>query len=265
MRDLNGKVALITGASAGIGYVSAVAFARRGVHVAVTARDVERLRALESEIAALPAPHGELLAIGADVRDTTSMQSVVSQTVTRFGRLDILVANAGIGQRGALVDATWNDLDTVLRTNLDGVLHSVRAAVPEMRKQGGGHIVIISSVVATMITPYTAIYSASKAAVSSLARSLRYELESEQIGVSDLLVGRTGTAFNENRLGAKGYSARAPRLPVMTPEFVAEAIVRAVEHNQGTVALRWFDRLVIWASAFVPHVVARRAARQYKT
>ena len=256
---------MVTGASSGIGYATALAFAKRGAHVAVTARRVERLAALEQAIAALPAPHGDCLAIPADVCDGDVMQSVVAQTMARFGRLDVLVANAGIGQRGALVDAKWEDLDAVVRTNVDGVLHSIRAAVPAMRQSGGGHIVIVSSVVYNMITPYAAIYSASKAFVSSIARSLRYELEPDRITVTELLVGRTQTEFQQRRLGNKGYADKAPRIPVMTSERVAEGIVRATERRSKTVVLRWFDRLILLGNLLLADYVARRAMRQYRT
>lgn len=258
--ELTGKTALITGASSGIGYATALAFARRGVHIVVTARTLERLEALVSAVGSLPAPHGEILPLAVDVRDSAA----VDVAVQRFGRIDILIANAGVGQRGSLIDSPLEDIQAVFRTNIDGVIFAVRAAVPLMRQAGGGHIVIISSVVANMITPYTASYSASKAAVSSLARALRYELEADHIGVSDLLVGRTATEFNVRRLGAAGYADRAPRLPMMTPEYVAERIVRAVERNHGTVTLRPFDRMIVLINQFLPKLVARRALRQYK-
>lgn len=258
--QIQGKVVLITGASSGIGYAAALAFANRGASVAATARTLERLQPLvQAGVGVIP-----ILPIEADVRDQAAIEAAVAQTVAHFGRLDILIANAGIGQRGGLIDSPLEDLESVLRTNIDGVIYAARAAVPQMRQQGGGHIVIVSSVVANMITPYTAVYSASKAAVSSLARALRYELEADHIGVTDVLVGRTGTAFNRNRLGAKGYADRAPRLPVMTPEFVAQGMIRAVERNAGTVTLRSFDRLIIWINQFLPQVVARRALKQYK-
>ncbi len=262
--ELAGKVALITGASSGIGYATALALAARGVHVVGTARQEDRLRGLIEAVNALPNPHGDVLTFTADVSLVADMHRVVSAAVERFGRLDILVANAGIGHRGSIVDAAWCDLETLLRTNIDGVLHSVRAVVPEMRKVGGGHIVIVSSVVAPMITPFAAAYSASKAFVSSIARALRYELEADGIGVSDILVGRTATAFNQKRLGDAGYGSNASRLPMMSAEYVAVGIVRAIERNQGTVILRWFDRLIVWVSTFLPHLLARRAMRQYK-
>lgn len=259
------QVVLITGASSGIGYATALAFARRGAHVAVTARRTERLVELEQAIAALPAPHGDCQTFAADVTDAEAMQSVVAQTVERFGRLDVLVANAGVGQRGALADSKWDDLDAVVRTNVDGVLHSIRAAVPAMRQSGGGHIVVISSIVYNMITPYAAIYSASKAFVSSIARSLRYELEPDHITVTELLVGRTKTEFHQRRLGSAGYADKAPRIPVMSAEQVAEGIVRATERRSKTVVLRWFDRLILLGNLLVSDYVARRAMRQYRT
>lgn len=259
------QAVLITGASSGIGYATALAFAKRGAHVVVTARRAERLAGLEQAIAALPAPHGECLAIAVDVCDGEGMRAVVAQAMGRFGRLDVLVANAGIGQRGALVDAKWEDLDAVVRINVDGVLHSVRAAVPAMRQSGGGHIVIVSSVVHNMITPYAAIYSATKAFVSSIARSLRYELESDHITVTELLVGRTRTEFHERRLGNKGYADKAPRIPVMTAEYVADGIVRATERRSKTVVLRLFDRLILLGNLLLADYVARRAMRQYRT
>src|SRR5690606_36240833 len=122
---------------------------------------------LEAAVAALPEPHGELLVISADVRDAEAVRRAVEQTVARFGRLDVLVANAGVGQRGGIVDSDWEHLETLLRTNIDGVLHSVRAAVPAMRASPplesgeGKQILVISSVVANMIAPYAATYSAS--------------------------------------------------------------------------------------------------------
>ncbi len=258
------RVVLITGASSGIGYATALAFAKRGDHVVVTARRVDRLAELERAINVLPS-HGEILSIAADVADRAAMQNAVDQAVARWRRLDVIVANAGVGQRGSLIDSTWEDLETLLRTNIDGVLHTIRAGVPVMRQAGGGHIVLVSSVAANMILPYAATYSASKAFVSSIARSLRLELEADNIGVSDMIVGRTETEFNEKRLGHSGRAAKAPILPVMTAEHVAEGIVKAVDRRQKRVILRPFDWLVVLGTMLVPGWIGRRALRQYKT
>jgi NADP-dependent 3-hydroxy acid dehydrogenase YdfG len=165
------KVVFITGASSGIGYAASLEFARRGYHVAGTARRTDKLEALQAEINKLPGmEHGDFLPLKADVRDQAELHAAVQQTVTHFGRLDVLVANAGVGHRGSLVESNWEDLEILLRTNIDGVLHSVRAAVPVMKE--GGQIVMVSSIVYNMTTPYTAVYAASKAFVSSIAKSL---------------------------------------------------------------------------------------------
>lgn len=259
---MNERVALITGASSGIGYAAALAFARKGTHVAAVARRTERLAALEQAVKALPPPHGDLLPAAADVRDSAAMQEAVRQTVARFGRLDVLVANAGLGHRGSVVEADWNDLETLLQTNINGVLHAVRAAVPAMRQTGGGHIIIISSVSYNLVSPYAAVYAASKAFVSSLARSLRLELEADHIRVTDFLVGRTATEFNENRLGEGKRTGQG--VPTMSADRVAAAIVRAVGTNQKTVTLRFFDRLVIWGNILAPGIMGQLARRQYR-
>lgn len=229
----------------------------------VVARRAQRLAELVREIAAIPAPHGECLLLNADVTDRAAMADAVAQTLARFGRLDVLIANAGIGQRGRLVDAEWDDLETLLRTNIDGVLHSVRAAVPAMKR--GGQVVIVSSIAGATVTPYTAAYGASKAFVSSLAHSLALELEADGIGVTDLVLGPVATEFNQKRLGAKGYGANARKLPTLTAEQVANGIVKAVERRTRTAYLRPFDRLVVWISKFLPDVIGRQALRRYQT
>lgn len=257
------RVALITGASSGIGHATALAFARRGTHVIAIARREERLAQLGREFASLPAGHGDILAVVADVTHPASIQVAVQRGVERFGRLDILVASAGVGHRGNFVDASWADIETLLRTNIDGVLHSIRAAVPVMRTTGGGHIVVVSSVVANMTSPYAATYAASKAFVSSIARSLRLELEPDNIWVTEMLVGRTQTEFSEKRLGKPGRSS-GRFVGSMPAERVAEAIVKASTRRRKTVILRWIDRLVVLGNILVPDLIGRLAMSQYK-
>ncbi len=264
MNDLRAKVAFITGASSGIGYATALEMARRGLQVAATGLSLEALAPLQGAVVALPGPHGELLTLAADVRDAGALHEGVAATIARFGRLDVLVANAGVGQRGSIADSDWADLETLLRTNIDGVLHSIRACVPAMRAQGGGRIILISSISAGVPMPYAATYGASKTFVSSLAASLHLELEDDRITVSELLLGRVATPFSQNRLGEKGYAAKASSLPSMTPERVARAIADQVERPRKTVILRWFDRVVRLAGQIAPTFIGRRALKQYR-
>jgi len=252
--------ALITGASSGIGYATALAFARRGYNVTGTARDAARLDGLTAEFDAM-GRKASLLPVAADVRDARAVEAAVEATVETFGGLGVLVANAGVGARGGIVESPWEDVETLLRTNIDGVLHSIRAAVPAMQESGGGHIVLISSVVYNMPTPYAAYYAASKAFIHSIGRSLRLELEPDGINVTDMVVGRTDTNFNRNRLGGVRPGGSIPR---MSPDEVAAGVLRAVEHNKRQVFLRFLDRLTVLGNLLLPDVIGRIAMRQYK-
>jgi short-subunit dehydrogenase len=259
----SGKIIFITGASSGIGYATALEFAKIGAHVVGTARRLDRLEQLKSQINDLPAGHGDFLPISADVQNADEVKSAIDQAIAHFGRIDVLIANAGVGHRGSLAEASWDEVQTLLRTNIDGVLHSVRAVVPIMKAQGGGHIMLISSVVYNMTAPYTSIYAASKAFVSSMAKSLRLELERDNIHVSDMLVGRTESEFNDKRMGAGGRNS-VGRFPIMTTEKVAKGIVRASAQKRRAVAFRLFDRLILMGNLLVPTLIGRRAMRHYK-
>ena len=259
---MTNRVVLITGASSGIGWAAALAFARAGYHVCGFARRAERLEALRTRVESLPVAHGEVLPVVGDVRNPSDMRAAIERALERFGRLDILVANAGLGQQGAVAEAEWDHLQAVLQTNIDGVLHGLRAAVPAMRAGGGGHILIISSVVSGVHTPYTATYAASKAFVSSLAGSLRLELEEYNIAVTDVLVGRTLTEFNQNRLGSR--HANRGGLPTKTAEEVAAAMVKAAERQPRHLVLSLFDRLILAGGVLAPGLMARLARRQYE-
>ena len=256
----NPRVVLITGATSGIGRAAALLFAALGDHVTAVGRRADRLDALAQEIEAQGLP-GRIVPVAADVTDPAAVQRAVGLTLAEFNRLDVLVAGAGIEHRGALVDADWDDLDTVLRTNIDGVLHSIRAAVPAMRASGGGQIVLLSSVLGPVPAPYADAYSASKAALEALARSLRGELKADGIHVSILRVGQTNTEFAARRLGQPGRVAT--RWPAMTPEHVAGGIARALERRPRTLALRWIDALFVWAGQRFPALMDRLLARVY--
>ncbi len=256
------KVVFITGASSGIGRATTLLFIRAGYNVTGTARRIERLQTLKNEVEALPSPHGTFLPAQGDVTQPDTLSDAVQHTLDTFGRLDILVANAGVGHRGAIVDSEWDDMQTLLRTNIDGVLHSIRACVPAMRQSGSGHIMIVSSVAANISSPYAAIYAASKAFVSSITGSVRLELEADNIKVTDFLVGRTETEFDSNRLGSGKRSGGG--LPTMDVDQVAQAIVNTTTTNRKRVILRLFDRLIVWGGIFTPWLLARLAKRQYK-
>lgn len=256
------RVAIVTGASSGIGRATCLALARSGVHVVGMARRQDRLSTLADEILGLGVPHGDFEAVIGDVTHFSDCEKAVSVALSRWGRVDLLVANAGIGHRGAIAESDWQDLETLLRLNIDGVLHSIRAVLPVMRRQKCGHIMTISSVAASLVSPYAATYAASKAFVSSFVASLRIELEADHIHISDFLVGRTDTEFNESRLGAGKRSTS--NLPTMSAETVAQAIVKTLDFPRDVVVLRFFDRLIVWGNRLFPAFMGRLAKKQYQ-
>jgi short-subunit dehydrogenase len=255
------RVVLVTGASAGIGYATALEFARQGHKVGATARRLDRLEQLAAEAKTSNLP-GEIQPYQADVTNPADMQGVVEDMVAKWGRLDVLIANAGVGQRGSIVDSEWADLEAVLRTNIDGVLHSIRAAVPAMRKSGGGNIVTISSVLSPAPGPYCGIYSASKATVDVIARTLRAELKPDNIWVTNIILGQTHSEFAEARRGKSGRVAS--KLPTMETDFVARRIVTESGRRRRTVTLRLIDRAITFAGLFFPWIMDRVLARVYK-
>ena len=205
---------------------------------------------------------GPLLTVVADVTDSNQMLSAVAETLATYNGLDVLVANAGLGYRGPLVEADWNDLETVLRTNIDGVLHSIRACVPAMRASAGGHIITISSILGPIPAPNSAIYSATKAAVDALAQALRMELGPYNIWVTNLLVGQTHTEFAQKRRGAAGRVAS--KLPTMTPEKVAAQIAWAMERRKRSIILRPIDRGIVVFGRLFPWIMDRILYRTYR-
>jgi short-subunit dehydrogenase len=254
----NPKVVFVTGATSGIGKATALLLAALGHQVAVTGRREDRLAELKTESENLL---GEILPLVVDVRDGVAMQKAAAEALAHYNRLDVLIANAGLGQRGLVVDSNWQEIETVLRTNIEGVLHSVRACVPPMRASGGGHIITISSVLGPIPAPGAATYSASKAAVDSYARALRTELKPDNIWVTNILVGQTHTEFSEKRLGESGRVAS--KLPTMTAEQVALQIVRAMERRKRTIILRWIDRFMVAGGTFFPWIADPILAKIY--
>lgn len=249
------RVVFITGASSGIGAAAARAFAAKGYRVAGTARDAARLADLHAALG------DAFLPLTADVRSSEAVQAAVDAALAHFGRLDVVVANAGLGHRGDILGSAWDDIETLMRTNMDGVLHTIRAGVPPLVAQKSGHVVLVSSVVFNMPVPYAAYYAASKAFVSSIGRSLRLELEDSGVRVTDMIVGRTDTNFNANRLGGQRTGDSIPR---MTPERVAAGMVTAVERGQRVAFMRFFDRLTVLGSTLFPNLVGNIAKRQYQ-
>lgn len=224
MRRLEGKIALITGAGAGIGRGIAQTFAREGAHVIVADIDADAAGQVAAEIVKA---NGAAEAHAMDVTDTPQVKHLMEAIGERHGRLDVLVNNAGVGERSDfrhLSDEAW---DRVWKVNLDGTVRCAREAFELLRASGRGAIVNLASVMAEKHTRQMAVYSATKGAVLALSRSLAVEYAPYGIRVNTLLPGYVETAligrYISNPMIAKGLLAQTPLRRFGTPEDIANA------------------------------------------
>jgi len=223
---LTGKVALVTGASSGIGEATALALAAEGARVAIAARRMERLRELAERVRQLG---GEALPIETDIADETQVSAMVERTLQHFGRLDMLLAVAGVGVAAPFQNTTTAEYRQMLDVNVLGLLYSVNAALPLMKRQGTGHIVIVSSGTGRYVHP-SVVYSGTKHAASAIAESLRREISGDGIRVTVIEPGAVKTEF-VSQMRADIREAVARRLGDMEQlesEDVAAAILYAV-------------------------------------
>ena len=250
-QTLKGKVAVVTGASSGIGEATVWALAERGASVVAAARNENRLRELEREIRA---SGGRTLGVKTDVSDRDSVDATIARTVEEFGAPDILVNNAGLGLSGRVEELRAEDLRYVMEVNLIGPLNCIQAALPRMNP--GGHVINVSSVVGKRAIPKVGGYCASKFALNGLSDALRVEVAGRGISVSSVYPGTTSTAFRDNSRRTRDEK-RGWRPPGVTPDRVAEKIVRAAEKGGRDVYVRFSDRLFVAGTTLFPGLTDR--------
>jgi ribitol 2-dehydrogenase len=181
--SLSGKVAIITGASSGIGAATARELVKQGCKVALVARSADRLQALARELGP------SALAIPADVVSGKDVERMASATVDRFGRIDVLFANAGVYLPGQFADGDPEAFAKLIDINVTGVIRTVRAVLPQMRKQKSGDILVTSSISGVIDIHWEPVYSASKHAVQGLVHTVRRQVMGEGIRVAAICPG----------------------------------------------------------------------------
>ena len=243
---IKGKVVIVTGASSGIGEATARQFGREGARVVLAARRVDRLEALAEEMSAM-GTGAETLVVQADLSKLEDIQSLVSQSLDRFGRIDVLVNNAGFGRLDWLENLDpKKDIESQFEVNVLGVVQTTRQALPVMIKQRSGHIINMGSMAGLVATPTYTVYAACKHAVHGFSEALRREVKPWGIDVSVIYPGGVKTEFNQHAGIKRKTRATTPKFLLLTADDVGRAVVDLVRHPRAMWIIPWLWSFSVW-------------------
>jgi len=228
--SLQNTVAIVTGGSRGIGRAVAAALLHKGIHVAVSGVNKDHLKEAEDDLAGMAAKGARVMTFEADVRDHLAVQAFFDEIVRREGGLDILVNNAGVGWFGNVETQGHDDWRRVMDTNVTGIFNCCKAAIPHLRRRGGGYIINISSLAGSNPFASGASYCASKAAVDAFSEALMQEVRHDGIRVSYIKPGSVNTDFMGHADPHNDWKLR--------PEDVAQVVVDLVSHDRRSLPSR---------------------------
>jgi len=256
MKNLSDKVVVITGAGSGIGRALALNLARKGSLLALS--DVDEAGLAETVDLVKGAGAREVRSDRLDVADREAFASYAESVAGQFGRVNVVVNNAGVALAGDLVDLEWDDIDWILGINLHGVINGTKAFLPHLIASGEGHVVNLSSLFGLVSMPGQSMYNASKYAVRGMTEALREEMliAGHPVGVTAVHPGGIKTAIARNsRVSSREDKSKTAelfdkKLARMTPEKAAEIIVKGIETDKARVlvgidahAVHWFGKL----------------------
>lgn len=229
---MSDSVAIITGASSGIGEATARALASKGYAVALAARRVERLEALKGEI---EAAGGKAIAVATDVAKRSDVEALAKATLDAYGRIDVLVNNAGLMPLSFMKNLHVDEWDRMIDVNIKGVLYGIAAVLPTMMAQQGGHIINVSSVAGRRLFPSGAVYCGTKFAVTAISEGLRAEL-APSMGIRCTVIEpgvvRTELTSTITDEDVKPFSEAIQKMTALESEDIANAIVYAATQPQ---------------------------------
>jgi short-subunit dehydrogenase len=253
--EIKGKVVIVTGASSGIGEATARLFGQEGAKVVLAARRRERLEALAREIQSMGSG-AETLVVPADLSLLEDIESLIRQTLEHFGRIDVLVNNAGFGRLDWLENLDpLKDIEAQFDVNVLGVVHATRQALPVMIRQRSGHIINMGSMAGLVGTPTYTIYAASKHAVHGFSEALRREVKPWGIDVSILYPGGVKTEFGEHAKIRRKTKATTPKFLALSAEDVAREVVNLVRRPRAMVIIPWLWTLTVLLNRLFPSLV----------
>ena len=233
VRPIEGKVVLITGASSGIGALTAQRFAQQGACVVATARSEDKLKVLAQQLG------DRSITLVLDVRDEVNVVETMETTIQRYGRIDVLINNAGYGIFDYVDGMTLEQIEDMMNTNFMGVVRCAKAVLPYMKKAGKGHIINVASIAGKIATAKSAVYTASKHAVYGFSHALRLELKGSGIEVSTVNPGPVDTSFF-SIADPSGEYLNSVRVFTISADRVARAMIKLVEKPRMEVDIPWY-------------------------
>ncbi len=247
-----GKIALVTGASSGIGAEIALRLAKDGMHVLLVARRADRLQEMQRRI---ETEGGKADWFACDLGDFNQLEALITQIKVRFGAPEILVNNAGFGWYGYLKDMPWNEADDLLRVNIVALTRLTQAFMPQMTARNSGHIINLGSIVGVMPNQGIALYSGSKAYVDAFTTALHRELRGTQVHAGVIRPGPVKTEFFDLSAKLPGSTRIPGEQLAATSAQVADEIIRQLNHPKRFRFVPGWMRVTAWVEFYFGWVV----------
>ena len=259
MSSIAGKTIWVTGASSGIGEALVEQLAAKGARLVISARRKERLEALAQRL-----EHADISVLPMDVSDTRGLAQIARQTMAKVGPIDIMIHNAGVGQRSLAAETTLEVERQMMETNYFGPVALTKALLPSMRARGTGMLVVMSSVLGVFAAPRRSGYAASKHALHGYFDSLRAELSRDGVHVLLVCPGRVRTEFSEAAF--EGDGSRHGKMDTTSykgidAREVAARTIRAIERDEHEVYVAKWERAPVWLKRLSPALFRSALAR----
>jgi short-subunit dehydrogenase len=250
---MENKVVIITGASSGIGAATALRLARDGMRLTLAARRRERLEQVAAQVQSLG---GEALVVQVDVCKPEDIQRMVQATLARWGRIEVLVNNAGVGNEPALTDFAPGQISQRIHTNLIAVIECAQAVLPTMLRQGSGHIINVASIAGLIATPGSAVYCAGKFGVVGFSDALHRDLLGTGVRVSAFCPGYTPSEISPILQAHAEGRPNARYVPGLMPvSYVADQIARLIRRPRRQVVIPKSWRVLVFMAFLFPKLV----------
>jgi short-subunit dehydrogenase len=249
MANFKDKIVLITGASSGIGEASAIQFAKKGSDIVLVARSMEKLQQVEKKISNFKT---KTLVCQCDVSDKSQVKKMAQEVLEKFGRVDVLVNNAGFAIYGSISDLTTEEIESQMKTNYFGMVYCIKNFLPKMLEQKSGHIVNVASVAASFGLPGIASYCASKFAMLGFSEGLQHELKETGVGITVVSPIMVRTNFFDHSSFEKmpKYSPTS-----LSPETVAKTVLKAASSSRLEIIVPSIVRIAVWVKHTFPYLI----------